>query len=180
MSWPRLVAFTSADLEAVAEWFDDPETCCWLGDRRWPEMILRLAADPPAEHRGHRVIDRRAWIIEVGDVRVGMIDVENLRQWTAGLAFVVAPIHRGRGVARRALAAIATRLASDGVQKVFGGVETDSQASIRCIEAAGFTCRSRQPDAEGFVYLARQLSETVVEEVAEVEEVEEAPRVSGA
>ena len=103
-----------------------------------------------------------------------MIDVEIYDNRAAGLAFVVAPIHRGRGVARRALAAIATRLASDGVQKVFGGVETDNLASIRCIEAAGFTCRSRQPDAEGFVYLARQLSETAVEEV------EAAPRVSGA
>jgi RimJ/RimL family protein N-acetyltransferase len=164
MSWLRLVPFTGADLQAVAAWFDDPETCRWLGDRRWPEMILRLAADRPDEDRGDRVIDRHAWIIEEGDIRVGMIDVEIYDNRTAGLALVVAPVRRGRGVGRRALAAIATQLAADGVWEVFGGVETDNVASIRCMEAAGFTCRSPEPDAEGFVYFARRLSETAVEE----------------
>jgi GNAT superfamily N-acetyltransferase len=138
MSELRLLPFSGADLEAVAAWFDDPETRRWLGDRRWPAMILRLAADLPAEHCGHRVIDRRAWI--------------------------VAPAHRGRGVARRALRAIATQLAASGVQEVFGGVETDNVVSMRCMEAAGFTRRSQHPDAEGFVYFARQLGETAVEE----------------
>lgn len=160
MSGLRLVPFTNDDLPAVGEWFDDPETRRWLGDRRWPEMILRLVADPPAEHRGHRVVDRRAWIVEEGDVRVGMIDVEIYADRTAGLAFVVAPAHRGRGVARRALGAIASQLAANGVHEVFGGVETDNVASTRCMEAAGFTRRSRQPDAEGFIYFARQLGET--------------------
>ena len=164
MSELRLVPFSGADLEAVAAWFDDPETRRWLGDRRWPAMILRLAADLPAEHCGHRVIDRRAWIIEEGDVRVGMIDVEIYADRTAGLAFVVAPAHRGRGVARGALRAIATQLAASGVQEVFGGVETDNVVSMRCMEAAGFTRRSQHPDAEGFVYFARQLGETAVEE----------------
>src|SRR5690349_18599698 len=67
----RLVSFTAADLTSVAPWFDDPETCRWLGSRGWPEMILRLTGDPPAEHRGREVVDRRAWIVEEGDVRVG-------------------------------------------------------------------------------------------------------------
>jgi len=160
MSGLRLVRFTSDDLQAVGVWFDDPETRRWLGDRRWPEMILGLAADPPAEHRAHRVIGRRAWIIEEGDVRIGMIDVEIYADRTAGLAFVVAPGHRGRGVARRGLEAIATQLAAKGVQEVFGGVETDNVASMRCMEAAGFIRRSQEPDAEGFVYFARQLGET--------------------
>src|SRR5919199_3146484 len=57
----RLVPFTIAALQAIEPWFDDPETCRWVGDRRWPSMMLRLAASPPAEHRGQRVLDRRAW-----------------------------------------------------------------------------------------------------------------------
>jgi RimJ/RimL family protein N-acetyltransferase len=151
----RLVSFTAADLTSVAPWFDDPETCRWLGGRRWPEMILRLTGDPPAEQRGRGVVDRRAWIVEEGDVRVGMIDVEVYEDRTAGLSFVVAPAHRGRGVARRALRLIARQVAAEGVQEVFGGAEADNAASIRCMEAAGFRRRSNEPDAEGFIYLAR-------------------------
>jgi len=89
MSAPRLVPFIVADLPSVAAWFDDPETRRWLGDRRWWEMILRLADDPPTGPRGRRVVERRAWIVEEGDVRVGMIDVEVYDDRTAGLAFVV-------------------------------------------------------------------------------------------
>jgi RimJ/RimL family protein N-acetyltransferase len=48
------------------------------------------------------------------------------------LAFVAALAHRGLGVARRALGAIATQLAAEGVQEVFGGAEPDNVASIRC------------------------------------------------
>ena len=114
MSALRLVPFTAGALLVVELWFDDAETRRWLGDRRWPSMILRLAAGPPAEHRGHQVLDRRTWIVEVYEDR------------TAGLAFVIAPDRRGSGLGRRALHAIAEQLAADGIREVFGGAEADN------------------------------------------------------
>jgi L-amino acid N-acyltransferase YncA len=102
-------------------------------------------------------VDRRAWITEEDDAPAGLVDVEVYEDGTAGLAFVVAPARRGSGVGRRALNAIAEQLAADGVREVFGGAEANNTASIRCMESAGFSRRSHEPDAEGFLYLARQL-----------------------
>ena len=42
--------------------------------------------------------------------------------------------------------------------EVFGGAEANNAASIRCMEGAGFTRRSDEPDAEGFLYLERHLT----------------------
>ena len=129
----RLVAFAAAALPVVEPWFDDAETRRWLGDRRWPSMILRLAAGPPGEHRGHQVLDRRACIVEEDDAPVGLVDVEVYEDRTAGLAFVIAPDRRGSGLGRRALHAIAAQLAADGIREVFGGAEANNAASIRCM-----------------------------------------------
>ncbi len=158
MSALRLVPFTATALSVVEPWFDDEETLRWLGDRRWPSMILRLAASPPAEQRGHQALDRRAWIVEEDGAPTGLVDVEVYQDRTAGLAFVIAPARRGRGVGRRALNAIAEQLAADGIREVFGGAEANNAASIRCMEGAGFARRSPEPDAEGFLYLARHLN----------------------
>jgi RimJ/RimL family protein N-acetyltransferase len=153
----RLVPFTVAALHAIEPWFDDPETCRWVGDRRWPSMILRLAASPPAEHRGQRVLDRRAWIVKEDGTPAGVVDVEIYEDRSASLAFVIAPARRGRGVGRRALRTVVEQLEGGGVRQVFGGAEADNVASIRCMESAGFTRRSDEPDRDGFLYFARHL-----------------------
>jgi RimJ/RimL family protein N-acetyltransferase len=158
MSALRLVPFTAGALPVVEPWFDDAQTRQWLGDRRWPAMILRMAAGPPGEHRGLQVLDRRAWIVEADDAPVGLVDVEVYADRTAGLAFVIAPDRRGSGLGRRALNAIAEQLAADGIREVFGGAEANNAASIRCMEGAAFTRRSDEPDAEGFLYLERRLT----------------------
>jgi hypothetical protein len=67
--------------------------------RRWPSVILGLAANPPTEHRGRQVFDRRAWIVEGDNVPVGLVDVEVYGDQTASLAFVIAPDRRCRGAA---------------------------------------------------------------------------------
>jgi L-amino acid N-acyltransferase YncA len=59
---------------------------------------------------------------------------------------------------RRALHAIAAQLAADGIREMFGGAEANNAASIRCLEGAGFSRRSDEPDAEGFLYLERHLT----------------------
>ena len=158
MSALQLVPFTAGALFVVEPWFDDADTRRWLGDRGWPSMILRLAAGPPGEHRGHQVLERRGWIVEEDNAAVGLVDVEVYEGRTAGLAFVIAPDRRGSGLGRRALLAIAEQLAADGIREVFGGAEADNAASIRCMEGAGFTRRSEEPDAEGFLYLERHLT----------------------
>ncbi len=50
-----------------------------------------LGRGAPGEHRGHQVLDRRAWIVEEDDAPVGLVDVEVYEDRTAGLAFVIAP-----------------------------------------------------------------------------------------
>jgi ribosomal protein S18 acetylase RimI-like enzyme len=87
-----------------------------------------------------------------------LVDVEVYEDRTAGLAFVIAPDRRGSGLGRRALHAIAAQLAADGIREVFGGAEANNAASIRCLEGAGFSRRSDEPDAEGFLYLERHLT----------------------
>jgi len=150
-----LVPFTAEDLPSVEPWFDDPETQRWLGDRTWPAMVLRLAKDPPAAHRGEPTV-RRESLLAIGDgAPVALLDVETYQDGTAGFAFVVDPNRRGQGVCRQAIVALVAHLARAGVHELSGGVEPANRASIRCLEAAGFILGSDQPDAEGFLHFAR-------------------------
>jgi RimJ/RimL family protein N-acetyltransferase len=162
MSALRLVPFTATALPVIEPWFDDEQTRRWLGDRRWPSMILRLAASPPVSgaSRAPGVLNRCAWIVDDDGAPAGLVDVEVYEDRTAGLAFVIAPARRGTGVGRCALHAIVEQLAAEGIREVFGGAEANNLASIRCMESAGFTRRSPEPDADGFLYLylARHLS----------------------
>lgn len=88
---------------------------------------------------------------------MGLFDVEVNEDRTAGLAFVIAPDYRGSGLGRRALHAIAQQLAADGIREV-SAVPRPTAASIRCMESAGFARRSDEPDAAGFLYLERHLT----------------------
>jgi RimJ/RimL family protein N-acetyltransferase len=145
-----LAPFTTEELPIVEPWFDDPETQQWLGDRKWPAMVLH----PPAEHRGHPTVRRESLLAIEDGSPVALLDVETYQDGTAGFAFVVDPGRRGRGVCRQAALALVARLAKAGVHGLFGGVEPANLASIRCLEAAGFKSSSGQPDAEGFLQFA--------------------------
>jgi len=151
------VPFTADALPLVEPWFDDAETRRRLGDRTWPSMILRLAGSPPGEHRGRSVLEHRAWLVEMDNAPVGLVDAESYEDDTVGIALIVAPAYRSCSVGRRTLEAVAGQLVEEGMREIFGGVEVDNVASIRCMEAAGFTRRSNEPDAEGFLYFARKL-----------------------
>jgi RimJ/RimL family protein N-acetyltransferase len=150
-----LVAFTAEALQVVEPWFDDPETQQWLGGRKWPAMVLRLAKDPPAEHGGNPTTGREAFLAIEDGSPVALLDVETYQDGTAGFAFVVAPSQRGRGVCRQAILALVTQVAIAGGHELSAGVEPGNVASIRCLEAASFKATSDQPDAEGFLHFAR-------------------------
>jgi RimJ/RimL family protein N-acetyltransferase len=143
----------SADLLAVvAPWFDDPETGRWLGGREWPENLLRLIADPPAEHRGSHVRERAGWVAALDGEAVALIDTEIYVDGSAAVSLVVAPEHRRRGVGVASLSAIGRWLAGGhGVDTLVGGVEQRNEASHRCVKAAGFIAVTETPDDEGFI-----------------------------
>jgi GNAT superfamily N-acetyltransferase len=104
--------FTSAALATVAPWFDDPVTFRWLGGRDWPENLLHLIANPAREHRGSAVRERAAWIAELCDQDVALVDTEIYTDGTAAVTLVVAPEHRLRGIGAATLVAIGELLAS--------------------------------------------------------------------
>jgi RimJ/RimL family protein N-acetyltransferase len=149
----RLRLFTTEALSVLEPWFDDPETQRRLGGPDWPARELRLLADPPPAHRGQRVERRWAWVAE-DLVPVGLVVAEAYCDATASVALVVDPARRGRGVGRRILRAVLDALRAAGIREATGGIEADNVASVRCVEAAGFTRQAEEPDAEGFVNFA--------------------------
>jgi GNAT superfamily N-acetyltransferase len=72
-------------------------------------LVLRLATDPPAEFRDRRVTRRLAWLASTGWAYVGLIDVDQYADATAGVALVVAPALRGQGLGRRIIQGLLAR-----------------------------------------------------------------------
>jgi len=147
----ELVPLDADHLPILSKWWLDPETKRWMGGYP-PEMALRLAADPPPEFRGRRVIDRQALVVLEGGEPRALIDFERYDDSSAGLGIVVEPSVRGRGVGRLALHFLLGSDRMTGVARAFAGIEPDNIASIRCFEGAGFVRESQEPDEEGIVY----------------------------
>ena len=116
----RLVPFTSAALPSLEPWFDNAETQRWLGDRRWPQMLLRPGREP--SDRAPRQVGRVATRL---DPRRGCCPGRSDRR---GGVHRPEGEHRPgrrarlprRGVGQRALRAVAAELAVAGVREVFG------------------------------------------------------------
>ena len=131
MSQPlvTLRPLTRSDLAAITPWFEDPETCRYLGGADWPGSML--------DH---------------GERAVGPIVTESIEVATGSLAFAVDPAVRGRGVGRLMIAALIARPELAFVELFEAGVEPENGACRRCLEQAGFSVRSPEPDCEGFLY----------------------------
>jgi RimJ/RimL family protein N-acetyltransferase len=169
-----LRTMTTADLPAVAPWFTDPDTQRYLGGPEWPAQMLELATTQiGTEFRGQTQLAAHRWIAQEDGVPVGYVDAGVFDRWTtcdrapggavvvvhtihrpaAGIGYVVAPQHRGRGVGRAMIEALLHEPAMAGVAVIAAGVEPTNVASIRCLQSAGFTLRNAEPDWEGMLYL---------------------------
>ncbi|MCU6453641.1 GNAT family N-acetyltransferase [Sphingomonas sp. A2-49] len=87
--------------------------------------------------------DGSAWSV-VHDGRVaGFVSVHDRRPEVTEIGYLFVHAARGHGIAREAVAAaIAERFAA-GYRRIFADTDPDNTASIRLLEALGFTCEGR-------------------------------------
>lgn len=148
----ELRALDEKFLPTVQRWFEDPDTRRWVGGTEWPAAQLRLAADPPERTRGGRVVGWSTLIALDGPDPVGLINFWTYDNRSTGVIVVVDPKQRRRGYGRAILEAFSRSSDLAGTTRVFAGVDPANVASVRSLEAAGFTLESDSPDELGDVY----------------------------
>jgi ribosomal protein S18 acetylase RimI-like enzyme len=175
MSRPVVVLrpLTRTDLAAITPCFEDPDTSRYLGGPDWPAAMLDhgeravgemfRGAVQTAAHHYLAELDRRA----VGYIDCGTFDratvyggegpdgpliTESIEVATGSIAFAVDPALRRRGVGRAMIAALLARPELAFVALFEAGVEPENVACRRCLEAAGFSVHSPEPDYEGMLY----------------------------
>ncbi|MXG90150.1 GNAT family N-acetyltransferase [Nocardioides flavescens] len=131
----------------------------WLlpEDERWdltPEgcarlvQVLRAAVAPPSDPESDDVPCEFSWVVEEGGaedgrpVVVGVLALRlGLNQWLlehAGhVGYSIAPSHRGRGHASRALALAVRRAGELGLDRLLVTCDDDNLASAATIESGG-------------------------------------------
>jgi RimJ/RimL family protein N-acetyltransferase len=156
----KFVPLTRLLADQIAYWFDDPDTVRYLGDRAWLDRELDLVQTAPgAEFRGRRILARHVWVAFTPEGEpCALIDVEPYEDGTAGIALVVAPQARGRGLGQQVLRALATRPELNGVRKIIGAFEPDNLAARYCYERAGFRVAATL-DEEGFFQMEKEIKE---------------------
>ena len=127
---------------------------------------MRLASDPPAEND---VTGRFVWLAYHGEEPVGLVDVERYEDGTAGLALVVCPAFRKRGLGKEILAAVVSRPELARTSVLRAGIEPANQASVGCFEGAGFEPQSEEPDEDGFIYFVYRRGPSEPEKLREKE-----------
>lgn len=168
-----LRAFTREDLPTVEPWFRDPDTRRFLGDPTWPAVMLergdRIVGKEfrgaiqtaafrylaHAEGRPFGYVDCGTFdrcTVYGGEGPDGPTIIESIDVATGSIAFVVAPEVRGEGLGRAMIRALISQPELEFVELFEAGVEPDNTASRRCLEAAGFRLRSKDPDFEGTLY----------------------------
>jgi len=165
----ELKAFERDELPLVEPWFEDVETRRWLGGPQWPRQMLDLAERPLSEFRGAVETGRYRWLAWNGGGAVGYCDAGTFDRWTtwdgervigtvpvtsASIAFVVAPTQRRRGYGAAILEALKQATELTDVELLAAGVEPANDASVACLQRAGFDALDPRPDFEGFLYYA--------------------------
>ncbi len=142
--------------DEIEGWFDDAETQRYLGGRDWlrrePELMQVCVG---MEFRGCIVLARYVWVVREEGTPVALVDVEPYDDGTAGMALVVAPKARRRGVGRRVLSLLEERPELHAVYTIIGGVDPENIAMQRCLTQAGYTI-SATVDDEGMLALTRR------------------------
>lgn len=88
---------------------------------------------------------RLRWLIRSEGTVVGMIEVQ-LSRTLAGVGYVIAPQHWGRGYATEALTlAVAAIFEHTRVPSIWAVCEVDNRASARVLEKCGFVLANRLP-----------------------------------
>jgi RimJ/RimL family protein N-acetyltransferase len=111
-----------------------------------------MATQPGTSDGSQTVDDRIVWVVFEEESPVGLIDVETYGDGSAGLAVVVSPTHRGRGLCARVIRTALEHPRVASVRRWFAGVAVDNHASAHCLGNAGFTRLSDQPDAESMLH----------------------------
>jgi RimJ/RimL family protein N-acetyltransferase len=154
----ELFLLTEELAHAVAPWFDDAKTIRYLGNRDWLYRELRLMQTAPgSEFKGRRVLARYVWVLQDQNGQpCGLVDVEPYDDGTAGMAFLIAPDHRGQRLGQHILRLMEIRPELQSSQMIVGGVEPENIAAQRCLERVGYTIVPT-PDEEGFLRFYKRL-----------------------
>jgi RimJ/RimL family protein N-acetyltransferase len=122
-----------------------------------------------SDFRGARQTGVHRWVGYCGGVAVGYVDCGTFDRWTTcnrrhvvvdaierpagAIAYVTAPEHRNRGIARAMIRAALAMPAIAHIEIVGAGVDPENAASLATLRALGFTPQNTQPDWEGMLYL---------------------------
>ncbi|WP_040925505.1 GNAT family N-acetyltransferase [Saccharomonospora marina] len=154
----RLRRATEADGRLLLAWRNDPET------RRWSHTTNEIALEDHLNWlRGVLASPaRELFVAETGDgTPAGTVRFDRLDDTTWEVSITVAPQCRGRGLARRILAAGERELRDrGGGGTVLASVHEDNAASVALFRAAGYA-EVRQPDSPTgrFRRLAKELED---------------------
>lgn len=84
------------------------------------------------------MLARHIWVIYEAEAPVALVDVEPYDDGTAGIALVVGPHLRGKGIGRSVLLALGQRYELADVRTFTGAVDPENNAARRCFTGAGF------------------------------------------
>lgn len=140
----RLAPVDDAGRRLIEAWFEDPELARRLTppDAAW--WLLQHGA-PGVE----------LWLAWQRQEAVGYVQGEPDEHdpTTFHFAFAVRPGLRGRGYGKRILQAMLEHPSLARYRRFVASVEHDNRASLRSLQALGFSLQSLEPDESGFLAL---------------------------
>jgi RimJ/RimL family protein N-acetyltransferase len=132
---------TSADLETLVTWLNDPDIYHWWGG----DPISRDEVE--AKYTGARSSLINSFIVEEGGIPVGYIQSCKLNESTCGIDIFLDPAMQSRGLATDAVRALSEFLIRDeGWQVVTADPASDNLRARALWQRAGFVASGRITD----------------------------------